>query len=298
ASFLLGQVHSSNQTIPAYPTFYEGYMAPWINDEYKVTSRLTLTAGLRFDYQKARTEMHNQYSTFDPNTPNPGAGNLPGALVFAGRSGQGRTFEDPKHDAWGPRLGFAYRAGNKTAIRGGYGIYYSGISFDQFIGQPTIGFQGNPTASNLNNGQTAAFALDNGFPTSLITYPPFLDPTFANGTSPIAVAKNGLTLPRYQNYSLTFEQQLTDNMRLDVSYIANRGSRLTNNWQSMGVYANMLDPSVLQTYTPALLQGPPTTLPYVGFTGDLAQSLRQFPQYQNILWRDVPTGSSIYNALE
>jgi len=298
ASFLLGQVHSSNQTIPAYPTFYEGYMAPWINDEYKVTSRLTLTAGLRFDYQKARTEMHNQYSTFDPNTPNPGAGNLPGALVFAGKNGQGRTFEDPKHDAWGPRLGFAYRVGNKTAIRGGYGIYYSGISFDQFIGQPTIGFQGNPTASNLNNGQTAAFALDNGFPTNLITQPPFLDPTFANGTSPIAVAKNGLTLPRYQNYSLTVEQQLTNNMRLDVSYIANRGSRLTNNWQSMGVYANMLDPAVLSTYTPAQLQGAPTTLPYPGFTGDLAQSLRLYPQYQNILWRDVPTGSSIYNALE
>src|SRR5437660_1302245 len=125
ASFLLGQVHSSNQTIPAYPTFYEGYMAPWINDEYKVTSRLTLTAGLRFDYQKARTEMHNQYSTFDPNAPNPGAvtstgQQLPGALVFAGLNGHGRTFEDPKHDAWGPRLGFAYRVGNKTAIRGGY----------------------------------------------------------------------------------------------------------------------------------------------------------------------------------
>jgi hypothetical protein len=242
--------------------------------------------------------MHNQYSTFDPNTPNPGAGNLPGALDFAGQNGHGRTFEDPKHDAWGPRLGFAYRVGNKTAIRGGYGIYYSGISFDQFIGQPTIGFQGNPTAANLNNGFTPAFKFDNGFPTNLITYPPFLDPTFANNTSPIAVAKNGLTLPRYQNYSLTFEQQLTDNMRLDVSYIANRGSRLTNNWQSMGVYANMLDPSVLTTYTQAQLQAPPATLPYPGFTGDLAQSLRLYPQYQNILWRDVPTGSSIYNALE
>ena len=114
----------------------------------------------------------------------------------------------------------------------------------------------------------------------------------------IAVAKNGLTLPRYQNYSLTFERQLTNNMRLDVSYIANRGSRLTNNWQSMGVEANMLDPSVLSTFTTAQLQGSPTTLPYAGFTGDLAQSLRRFPQYQQINWRDVPTGSSIYNALE
>src|SRR5216684_4826250 len=304
ASFLLGQVHSSTQTIPFHPMFYEAYMAPWINDEYKATSRLTITLGLRFDYQFARTETQDRYSTFDPNTLNPGAGNLPGAMIFAGK-GAGRagvrTFEKPNHDAWGPRLGFAYRLGDKTAIRGGYGIYYSGISFDQFIGQPTIGFQSNPTVSNISNGQQPAFLLDNGFPQtnpacaggSCIKIPPFIDPTFANNTSPIAVAKNGLTLPRYQNYSLTFEQQLTNNMRLDVSYIANRGSRLTNNWQSMGVDANMLNPNVLSTFTTAQLQGPPTTLPYAGFTGDLAQSLRRFPQYQNINWRDVPTGASI-----
>jgi len=313
ASFLLGQVHSSTQTIPFHPTFYEAYTSPWINDEFKATSRLTLTFGLRFDYQFARTEMHNQYSTFDPNTPNTAAGNLPGALIFAGRDGHGRTFERPSHDAWGPRIGFAYRLGDKTAIRGGYGIYYSGVSFDQFIGQPTIGFQSNPTTPNTTNGKFAVFPFDQGFPQTdhdpnthtscgasgaCVTLPPFINPTLANNTSVLAVAKNGLTLPRYQNYSLTFERQITNNMRLDVSYIANRGTRLTNNWQSMGVDANMLDPSVLSTYTVAELQAPATTLPYTGFSGTLAQSLRKYPQYQNILWRDVPTGSSIYNALE
>ena len=163
-----------------------------------------------------------------------------------------RTFERPNHDAWGPRVGFAYRLGDKTAIRGGYGIYYSGISFDQFIGQPTLGFQSNPTLNNTTNGQQPGFSFDNGFPTNdpscggpCIKLPPFIDPTVGNNQSVIAVAKNGLTLPRYQNYSLTFERQLTNNMRLDVSYIANRGSRLTNTWQSLGVGANMLDPQVL-----------------------------------------------------
>jgi len=322
ASFLLGQVHQSTQTIPFHPTFYEGYLSPWINDEYKATSRLTLTLGLRFDYQRARSEMHNQMSTFDPNTPNPGAGNIPGAMIFAGRDGNGRTFEDPVHDAWGPRVGFAYRLTDKSAIRGGYGIYYSGISFDQFIGQPTIGFQSNPTAPNISNGRYPAFLLDNGFPGTdtdpnthttcggnCVKLPPFIDPTVANNTSPIAVAKNGLTLPRYQNYSLTFEQQLTGNMRLDVSYIANRGSRLTNNWQSMGIDANMLDPSVLSlgstlgaacnsTVAPSGTCPGGVALPYSTFNGTVAQALRKYPQYQNILWRDVPTGSSIYNALE
>jgi len=309
ASFLLGQVDSSTQTIPFHPMFYEAYTAPWINDEYKVTNRLTLTLGLRFDYQFARTETQDRYSSFDPTTPNPGAGDLPGAMLFAGKGAGrtgGRTFEEPDHDAWGPRLGFAYRLQDKTAIRGGYGMYYSGISFDQFIGQPTIGYQSNPTVPNISNGRFAAFSLDQGFPannpacanTNCVNLPPFVDPAFANNTAPIAVAKNGLTLPRYQNWSLTLERELTNNMVLDVSYIANRGTRLTADWQKMGVLANMNPSSILQTYTLDQLQGSPATLPYPGFTGNLAQSLRKYPQYQNILWRDVPIGSSMYNALE
>jgi len=326
ASFLLGQVDSSTQNIPFHPMFYEAYTSPWINDEYKVNSRLTLTLGLRFDYEFARTETQDRYSTFDPNTPNPGAGGLPGALLFAGK-GAGRTgsrtFEHPAHDAWGPRLGFAYRVNDKTAIRGGYGIYYSGISFDQFIGQPTIGYVANPTVGNISNGQFSAFSLDNGFPATnkacpggtdtspCITPPPFIDPSFANNTSPIAVAKNGLTLPRYQNWSLTFERQLNDNLRLDVSYIANRGTRLTADWQKMGVAANMNSSSVLSiphdtltancssaSLLPSGNCAGEVPLPYSTFNGSVAQALRKFPQYQNVLWRDVPIGSSMYNALE
>ncbi len=109
-----GRSRIPTQTIPVYPTFNEAYTAAWVNDEFKVNDNLTLTLGLRFDYQFARTESDDQYSTFDPNTPNPGAGNLPGALIFAGDcagcSGR-RKFEDPKKDAWGPRVGFAYRLG-------------------------------------------------------------------------------------------------------------------------------------------------------------------------------------------
>src|SRR5437899_1539118 len=325
ASFLLGQVDSSTQNIPFHPMFYEAYMSPWVNDEYKATSRLTLTLGLRFDYQFARTETQDRYSSFDPNTPNPAAGNLPGALLFAGkgagRTGQ-RTFEHPAHDAWGPRLGFAYRVNDKTAIRGGYGIYYSGISFDQFIGQPTLGYVSNPTVSNIFNGEHPAFLLDNGFPQTnvacpggtptspCVNQPPFIDPSFANNQSVIAVAKNGLTLPRYQNWSLTLERQLNNNLRLDVSYIANRGSRLTADWQEMGVGANM-NPSSILSIPNSTLTSPCNAatavggdcaggvpLPYSTFNGTVAQALRQYPQYQNVLWRDVPLGSSQYTALE
>src|SRR5438874_3790838 len=267
ASMLLGQVFSSTQTLPFHPQFYEGYFSPWINDEFKATNKLTLTFGLRFDYQRARTESQNRYSTFDPNTPNPGSDGRPGAVIFAGHCSGcvGRnTFENPDHSAWGPRFGFAYRANEKTAIRGGYGMYYAGISFAQFQGDPTMGYNSNPTVPNISNGFSPAFSFDQGFPATsaacpgglasspCILQPPFIDPTFANGTSPLAFAKNGLTLPRYQNWSLTFEREIVKNMRLDVSYIANRGTRLTAPWQAMGIYGNMNDPRVLSLGTTVL----------------------------------------------
>ena len=191
-----------------------------------MSDKLTLTLGLRFDYQFARTESDDQYSTFDPNTPNPGAGGIPGALIFAGdgtnRSGH-RTFEDPKTDAWGPRVGFAYRVNDKNVIRGGYGMYYSGVAFSQFVGAPTLGFQGNPFAPNLTNGLQPAFYLDNGFPQDRIVQPPFIDPTFANGGNVIAVAPDGLTLPRFQNWSVTLQHQLTDSH--DAGRLVHRESR-------------------------------------------------------------------------
>jgi hypothetical protein len=309
ASFLLGQVHASNQNIYAQPTWNEAYLSPWINAEYKLSPKLTLTAGLRLDYQTARTEQNDEYSTFDPNTPNPGAGGRLGAVIFAGdgtgRTGS-RTFESPKWDAWGPRAGFAYRANDKTMIRGGYGMYYAGVAFSQFTGDPNLGFASNPTAANVTNGLSPAFLLDNGFPQSNITFPPFINPTIANGGGVPAVSPDGETLPRFQNWSLTLERRLTKNIMLDVSYLGNKGSRLNHNAQRAGLDYNMNDPAVLALGAAVLNSpiGSPLAQqagirsPYPGFVGSVAQALRKYPQYQTIDWRGLPLGRSLYQALE
>ena len=153
------------------PTFRETYTGAWINDEFKVSDKLTLTLGLRFDYQSARTEVNNQYSTFDATTPNPGAGNIPGAIIFAG-DGPGlagtRTFENPPKDAWGPRIGAAYRINDRSALRGGYGIYYAHVAFDQFVGQPTLGFQDNALAAEHDKRHPAGVSSGSGLPASKI----------------------------------------------------------------------------------------------------------------------------------
>ena len=122
----------------------------------------------------------------------------------------------------------------------------------------------------------------------------------------MAVTPDGLTLPRFQNWSVTYQRQLTDQMMLDVSYIGNRGSRLNHHFSTLGVDSNMNLPDVLNLGTAVLQSNINSDLarqagiqsPYPGFNGNVAQALRKYPQYQNIEWRGVPNGKSQYHALE
>jgi hypothetical protein len=302
ASFLLGQVDNANFNITTlFPLENEQYIAPWVNDEFKATRNLTLTLGLRFDYQGCLSEAHGNQSTFSPTTPNPGAGGHLGAMIFAG-SGAGRTgvkcFENPPKDAWGPRLGIAYRIDNKTSIRGGYGIYYGGLSANQFAGTANLGFSTNPTVPNFSNGVSPAFYWDTGFPSSVIQAPPDINPSIANGEGPTWVTANRNDLPRYQNYSLSLERQIGTSMMVRAFYTGNHGTRLPSPAATLGLQDNMNNPSILTTYTAAQLGAPATgsQLPYPTFVGDLAQALRPWPQYTNLNVLSVPYGNSHYNS--
>ena len=117
---------------------------------------------------------------------------------------------------------------------------------------------------------------------------------------------SGLTLPRYQNWSFTIQRQLTNTMLLDISYTGNHGTRLPMNGTYLGLPANMNNPSILGlgstvlqsdiSSTTAQAAGIPA--PYPGFTGNVAQALRPYPQYQRIDWRGWPIGNSIYHSLQ
>src|SRR5207253_637337 len=126
------------------------YSAPWINDDFKLTTKLTLSFGLRLDWQSGLYEQHGRFSTFDPTAQNP-VGHL-GATIFNSSKANGNS-------NWnvGPRFGFAYALNNKTVVRGGYGIYYAGAQADSWDPYPVDGYQTNPTAPNLTNGLLPAF---------------------------------------------------------------------------------------------------------------------------------------------
>ena len=222
----------------------------WVNDEFKVSDKLTLTLGLRFDYQFARTGARRPVLDVRSEHAEPRRGQHARRADFRRRgcrdarvAGSSKTRRrTPGGRASASPIGSATR----NAIRGGYGIYYAGVAFVQFVGQPTLGFQANLLAPNLTQRRAPGVLSGRRLPGS--------------ERGPAAVHQSGvrqrherrwpslpdgLTLPRFQNWSVTYQRQLTDNMMLDVSYIGNRGSRLNHHFQTLGVDANMNDPSVL-----------------------------------------------------
>jgi hypothetical protein len=218
-------------------------------------------------------------------------------------------------------------------------MYYAGVAADSWDPYPVDGYQTNPVAPNTSNDLFPAFYFNGtsacpatrtqltgvnspcGWPQGSIILPPQLRGDVANGGNPVGVSPKNYLPPRYQNWSVSFQRQLSQNMGIDIAYVGNHGTRLFDGRSSGGVYDNMNPASVLQFGTaltsgafscatpPCSASNPTTpnaaaiaagfaTPPYPTFTGDLAQALRPWPQYQIINWRFFSYGSSHYNALQ
>ncbi len=151
ASFLLGDVFSTTAVIPVDTSLRLDRYALFAQDEWRPTSKLTLSYGLRWDYQPPYREVDNKISAFLPDIANPGAGGLPGALAFAstdvGRYGP--SFQDGWYGGFGPRLGLGYSMTRRTILRGSWGLYYNGTGNQNSV--TPIGYQASPTFSSANN---------------------------------------------------------------------------------------------------------------------------------------------------
>jgi outer membrane receptor protein involved in Fe transport len=310
ASYLLGAV--SNATVETdQPVSWEGWsQAYYAQDDWKVTRRLTLNLGLRYEYQQVPRERWDRISNFNPYGANPNDGTL-GRLEFAGKD-----FGDapvlPDYTNFSPRAGFALDLfGNaKTAIRGGYGIYYPSTFTTSFFSDVSQGFNSVQTVYLGPGGSTQipAFQFQNGLPS-----PPIqplgraLGPSAFESQGVNYVKVNGRT-PYAQQFALTVQQQLPRGYLLEVGYSGNKGSRLvtgggtTANGGAGGAYdLNQLDPKYYGLGQ-ALNQQVPN--PYAGKvsgifgspTITLQQSLRPYPYYNNINVTTPREGSSIYHS--
>lgn len=301
ATFLLGAVGTASAT--THVGFaQEGYSASFfLQDDWKLTARLTLNLGIRYDYQSWPAERHDGASNFDPHGVNPLNG-LRGRMIYAGTD-YGRTVLSPDRNNWGPRFGFAWDVlGNgRMAIRGSYGIFYPFIFIRQFFGS-SAGFSETTTNYLPPGGNTnfPAFQFKDGFPNPPI--PPLgrkLGPSAFLGDNVNYGESTGVT-PMSQQWSLSLQRELAKDWLLDVTYSANHGTHLV-----AGSYdLNQMDP---EYYRLGLALQDRVPNPYAGVVpGSLGtativrgQLLRPFPYYNNItVGEPGPTlGNSIYHAL-
>jgi hypothetical protein len=308
ASFLLGLPNFSQLNIPL-PEFNDsaryGYHAVYFNDNWKLTTKLTLNLGMRWELPLARYSPLGVFTSFDPSRTNPKADNLAGALAYAG-FGPGRInakrFGNIDYKEFGPRIGIAYQFDRKTVVRAAYGVYYApgNHTTGGFCLGCSFGFTASPQRVSPD-GFSAPFAWDNGFqPAPGFVPPPFIDPSFANGQSPWYLSPRSGIQPRVQNWNFTIQRELPLNFVWDISYVGHRGYNLNSTVQLNQVAPSRLALGPLLTKDindpEVVAQG--FKKPFSTFTGTLAQALRPYPQFLDVPDHYGALGRSWYDALQ
>ena len=299
ASLLLGYADTGSIDTVRFIGQQWPYFAGFIQDDWRVTPKLVVNLGLRWETQLPPTGLDDKWSDFSPTTPNPGAGNIPGALIYAG-SGPGRqgsrTLANSFFDAFGPRLSFAYSKDEKTVIRGGYALSYGAIT--TVTGSThQRGFTQTYGAPQGSGGITPAFTLDSGFPAYPI--PPFVSPSFANGDNiPWWQGREATRPPEFNNFNFSIQRQIGSSMVVEASYSGVMGShlqtQLLNYDQVPTKYLTAF--GTVEQSTAVLNSRIGSALanqfgigePYPGFnafwkgSATVKQALRPFPQYNGI----------------
>ncbi len=301
ASFLLGAVNNTTRAIsPVNPGFRTHTPGFYFSDDWKVNSKLTLNLGLRWEIIGGIYEVAGRMTNMDPNVPNPGAGNIPGALVWADDLNK-KSFQNTNYRQLSPRLGFAYAFSPKLVMRGGYGINNM-PPVTNFATPSTLGYNGTisltPSNTTLAFPQDPVLYLDQPYPSFVGTLPN-KNPAQGNGLGVTFINPNATKLGYMQNYNLGIQYQLPQNFVLEVSYIGNKGTNLI----SGGLDALNQVPASFLSLGDALIQPLASNpslarLPYVGFTGTVGQALRRFPQYQGVNQFLSNFGYSNYNSLQ
>lgn len=274
AAVLLGWANSAT-VLTGEASPYMHTVGAYLQDDWKISARLTLNFGLRFDFDSPWREAENRRSGFDPAPINPVSG-TPGVMTFAGMNGVGPYAHPFDTNNIGPRFGFAWRpAGANTVIRGGYGLIFGGIYDGSFGRVFSVGYGDDRTFVSPDNGLTPAILLKDGVPQP----PPApLGPGFgAVRVGDRVTTSPQLAMPDQRNpyahhMNFTIQHQLRRGYLIEVGYLSNLGHRLAGR----DININEIRPELR------------------GAVQD--QRLRPFPQYGNITLRSPNWGNSSYHA--
>jgi len=333
ASMLLGTMSSGYINNNAKLMFSYPYFAPFIQDDWKITSKLTLNFGLRWDLQGPPSEANNKIvSDFDTTSANPVQSeitssafpaniSLLGGMTYAGVNGRPRTIYNWDFFAIQPRIGFAYALTPRTVVRGGLGTTYQANTvqgYSQGFSQST-----NYDASD-DGGITPNVNLSNPF--STIAQPKGASMGLMNdlGAS-FSVSNRNFRLPGALNYSLGVERQLNSHTTVDLSYVGSHGfdqdssDNINNISAAYKASCDLEQGATVSRYKDCITTAANSAHvvnPFKGvdgfstantgnpngyYTNTYLQAsvyTRRFPQFKDITQTELNDGSSYYNSAQ
>lgn len=320
ASFLLGIPDGEGRRSTSYAT-QELYYGFFLHDDWKVTRKLTLNLGLRYEYETPVTERFNRATAgFDEAAANPiqdqaraayarnplpelaaGQFRVPGGLRFVGRDGRGRSLWKTERNNFLPRIGFAWHANEKTVLRGGAGLFMDTIGTNRSLPYQN-GFTAiTPVIASLDNGLTYSARTHNPFPGGLfpaVNTPPDLVTDLGRG---ITAYPESRVVPYAARWSLNIQRQMPAGFLLDLGYAANRGTRLQINRDANATPGQYLSTSPERDQTRITALGQQFPNPFFGldrvYTRTISRGnlVRPFPQFGRIQIIE-PLGYSWWHA--
>jgi hypothetical protein len=267
AAFLYG--FAGNGSFPISDSYAEQSTVPalFLQDDWKVSRKLTLSLGLRYERPSPVTERFDRsVRGFDATAPSPiqdqvlanyARSPVPevpvsqfrvlGGLTFAGVNGEPRTLWKTSQNLLMPRIGFAYSLTPKTVVRGGYGIFFDALGVTNVHVNQTGFSQSTDLVTSIDNGLTYAAGLSNPFPGG------FLLPVGASAGLATSLGQGinffdeNTTSSYMQRWQFAVQRELLANSLIEVSYVGNRGTRMLVPTGNGGRDINAIPPQYLST---------------------------------------------------
>jgi hypothetical protein len=306
ASLLLGLPASGSLGYNSALSLQNHYIGAFIQEDWKINTKLTLNFGLRFELETPYTERYNRMSYgFDENAPLPvqvPGMDLRGGILFAGVGGKPRRGGSLDGNNFGPRFGFALSAFSKTVIRGGYGMFYSGQSFNTgFLADVGVFNSSTPLVGSIDNGATPFATLANPFPEGLRQPIGSSSGLMAQVGDSLSFFDSRRVSPYNQQWQFSIQRELPGQMLVEAAYVGMLSLKHFENFnlnEKPDVYLAQGAAENTRVPNPFLGAFPATSTLGQGTTVTQNRLWVRFPQFTSLNIQGVNTGKSIYHALQ
>ena len=322
ASFLLGIPAGELQRVATLAE-QDKFIGFFIHDDFKVSRRLTLNLGLRYELESPVTERYNRsvaHFAYEQSNPieaqaraNYARNPIPeipvdrfrvlGGLTFVGTGGNSRKYWEGEKNNFMPRFGFAFQLLPKTVLRGGYGMFYDTIGVNKTDSIQTGFSQTTPIQASLNSGLSFVATTADPFPNGLI------EPAGASGGLTTNLGQNisffplKRKQPYVQRWSFGVQQELPAQFLLESAYVSSRGTRLNVNRNINTTPAEYLSRSPVRDTATINYLTQTFPNPFLGtnpiYTANISRAnlLRPYPHFGNVTVAE-PIGYSWYHSLQ